>query len=166
MAATQTVPQVVSNRNLPAEIVKPHHGVVTLSGYGIQVQVERGHLVIKDGIGPNRREARLPRIGHGLRRLVVIGSDGFVSLAALRWLADQHASFMMLERDGKVLAVTGPVNPSDARLRRAQSLAYKSDKGLEIAKELIRRKLDGQERVAVFGDEIVERRGVAGGGGK
>jgi len=49
-----------------------------------------------------------------------------VSLAALRWLADQNASFVMLERNGKVLAVTGPVCPSDARLRRAQALAHSS----------------------------------------
>ncbi len=49
--------------------------------------------------------------GHGLRRLVVIGSDGFISLAALRWLADQNAAFVMLERDGHVLATTGPVKP-------------------------------------------------------
>jgi hypothetical protein len=40
-----------------------------------------------------------------------------VSLAALRWLADQDASFAMLERNGKVLAVTGPVRPSDAKLK-------------------------------------------------
>jgi hypothetical protein len=30
-----------------------------------------------------------------LRRIVVIGSDGIVSLAALRWLADQDAAFVM-----------------------------------------------------------------------
>ena len=77
-------------------------------------------LSLEDGIGPDRRYARLPRVGHGLKRLVVIGSDGMVTLAALRWLADQNASFVMLERDGSVLATTGPVRPSDARLRRAQ----------------------------------------------
>jgi hypothetical protein len=77
-------------------------------------------------MGSERHEARLPRVGHGLRRLVIIGSDGFVSLAALRWLADQDAAFVMLERDGSVLAVTGPVRSSDARLRRAQALANES----------------------------------------
>lgn len=45
-----------------------------------------------------------PRVGHGLRRLVLVGNDGWVSLAALRWLADQDAAFVMLERDGAVLA--------------------------------------------------------------
>jgi CRISPR-associated endonuclease Cas1 len=91
---------------------------------------------------------RLPRVGHGLRRLVVIGSDGMVSFAALRWLADQNAAFVLLERDGSVLATTGPVRPSDARLRRAQALAEYSGAGLQLAIRLISEKLSGQEKVA------------------
>jgi CRISPR-associated endonuclease Cas1 len=141
MAATETL------RQLP-ESLQPRHGVVTLFGYGITVRVERGHLILRDGIGAARREARLPRVGHGLRRLIVIGADGMVSLAALRWLADQDAAFVMLERNGSVLATTGPVRPSDARLRRAQALAGRSGTALRIAQELIRRKLTGQEQVA------------------
>ncbi len=144
MAASATVSQLPQSRNL----LVPRHGVVTLYGYGISANVDRGHLVLKDGIGSDRYEARLPRVGHGLRRLVVIGSDGFVSLAALRWLADQDAAFVMLERDGSVLAVTGPVRPSDARLRRAQALANTNGTALEISKGLIRQKLNAQEQLA------------------
>src|SRR3984957_1214858 len=128
--------------------IEPRQGVVTLFGYGTCVRVERGHLVLEDGIGNDRRQARFPRVGHGLRRLVVIGSDGMVSFAALRWLADQDASFVMLERDGSVLATTGPVRPSDAKLRRAQALAHSSGAALSITRELISQKLAGQERVA------------------
>jgi CRISPR-associated endonuclease Cas1 len=144
MAATATVSQLPQPRNL----LTPRHGVVTLHGHGIAVHVDRGHLVLKDGICGARREARFPRVGHGLRRLILIGSDGFVSLAALRWLADQDAAFVMLERDGSVLATTGPVRPTDARLRRAQSLASTNGMALEISKELIRQKLAAQERIA------------------
>jgi CRISPR-associated endonuclease Cas1 len=144
MAATQTVPQLLESRNS----LTFRHGVLTLFGYAISVSVERGHLTIKDGIGADRVQVRLPRVGHGLRRLVIIGSDGFISLAALRWLADQDAAFVMLERDGSVLATTGPVRSSDARLRRSQSLAHQSGAALQIARELIDQKLVGQERVA------------------
>jgi CRISPR-associated endonuclease Cas1 len=147
MAATQTLPQYLQNDNSPTPIT-PRHGVVTLFGYGISARVDRGHLVLKDGIGPHRREARLSRVGHGLRRLVVIGSDGTVSLAALRWLADQDAAFVMLDRDGTVLATTGPVPPSDARLRRAQALAHRSGAALRIARELIALKLVAQAKLA------------------
>jgi CRISPR-associated endonuclease Cas1 len=129
-------------------LVVPRYGVVTLFGYAIKVRVDRGHLTLEDGIGADRRHARLPRVGHGLRRLVVIGADGFVSLAALRWLADQEAAFVMLERDGSVLATTGPVRPSDARLRRAQALAFQSGAALRIVRELIDQKIVGQAQVA------------------
>ena len=81
------------------------------------------------------------------RFLAVIGSDGMVSLAALRWLADQDAAFAMLERNGQVLITTGPVRSSDARLRRAQAVASQSGAALRIARELISRKLAGQEHV-------------------
>ncbi len=151
MAATQTVHQLPQSGNSRTEIsgpLTPRHGIVTLFGYGITVHVDRGHLILRDAIGAARREARLPRVGHGLRRLVVIGADGFVSLAALRWLADQDAAFVMLDRDGSVLATTGPVRPSDARLRRAQALAGQSGAALQIARDLIGQKLGAQERLA------------------
>jgi CRISPR-associated endonuclease Cas1 len=109
--------------------------------------VHSGHLEIEDAVGLERRKIRLPRVGHGLKRLVVIGSDGFVSLAALEWLASQDASFVMLERNGKVLCVTGPAKPSEAKLRRAQALAVGNGVGLEIARTLINAKLEGEERV-------------------
>jgi CRISPR-associated endonuclease Cas1 len=143
MAASATVSQFPQPRNL----LTPRHGVLTLYGYGIKVYVDRGHLIVKDGVGSDRHEARLPRVGHGLRRLVLIGTDGFVSLPALRWLADQDIAFVMLERNGSVLAATGPVRPSDARLRRAQALAGTNGKALEISKGLLRQKLTAQEQL-------------------
>ena len=139
MAAAQTVLQSQSIRKF---------GVLALTGYGIRVQVNAGHLVAHDGIADERRIFRLPRVGHGLRRLVIIGSDGFVSFEALRWLADQDAAFVMLERDGSVLVTTGPVRPSDARLRRAQAVAIGNGAALSISKELIRQKLVSQEQLA------------------
>ncbi len=143
-----TAPKNVHHVTLSHNSLVPRHGVVTLFGYGIQARVDRGHLLLADGIGAERRHFRLPRVGHGLRRLIVIGSDGMISLASLRWLADQGAAFVMLERNGKVLATTGPVRPSDAKLRRAQALAAHSGADVKIARELISRKLAGQEQVA------------------
>ena len=144
MAATENVRQLSPSDNSRT----PRHGVLTLFGYGIQVRVDRGHLLVEDGIGEDRRKIRLPRVGHGLKRLVCIGADGAISLAALQWLAAQDASFVMLERDGSVLATTGPVRSSDAKLRRAQALAHVSGAALRITRELIRQKLAGQESVA------------------
>lgn len=144
MAAPETVPQHLSARKSPIS----RTGVLTIHGFGVRVRMQSGHLEIEDGMGPERRKIRLARVGHGLRRLVMIGSSGFITFEALRWLADQSAAFAMLDRDGSLLATTGPVRPSDARLRRAQALAINSDNGLQLAVELISAKLTGQENVA------------------
>jgi CRISPR-associated endonuclease Cas1 len=150
MAATCTLPQGphVDNSGSAASALRPRHGVITLRGYGSSATVDRGHLIVRDSVAGVRHEIHLPRVGHELRRLVVIGSDGFVSLAALRWLADQKAAFVMLERDGSVLLTTGPVRSSDARLRRAQALAHHTGVAIPIIRQLLDQKLSGQERIA------------------
>jgi len=125
----------------------PRHGILTLVGYGISVTIDKGHLIVKDGIGAERYLYRLPRIGHRLKRLVVVGSDGLLTLAALKWLRDQDVSLAFLERNGRVLSVVGPAGSSEAKLRRAQGIAISNGVGLEICRHLIDAKLQGQENV-------------------
>ena len=146
MAAATTVPQ---DSSVPkVETVAPRSGVVTLSGYGVSASVDRGHLVLRDGVGRDRRAMRFARVGHGLRRLLILGTDGGVSLAALRWLNDQRVPFALVEREGQLLATSTLPQSRDARLRRAQSLALESGVGLQIVKRLLARKLAAQERIA------------------
>ncbi len=111
----------------------------------VDQKVANGHLMLQDGICAARREARLPRVGHRLRRLVVIGSDGMISLAALRWLADQDVAFVMLDRDGSVLATTGPVVRCPAATRASSRAG--NGVGLEICRALIDAKLQAQEQL-------------------
>jgi CRISPR-associated endonuclease Cas1 len=141
MATSHTLPQSYAIPQIPKS------GVLTLHGFGISVRMQAGHLQLEDGIGPERRKFRVPRVNHTLKRLVCIGSDGFITLAALRWLSDVGASFVMLDRLGTVRVITGPASPSDARLRRAQSLALDNGSAARIARELISNKLSGQEKL-------------------
>ena len=133
--------------NLPHKSTERKSGVMTLAGFGIQIKMQAGHLLLEHGVAADRHYVRLPRVGHGLNRLVCIGSDGYISLAALKWLAAKNVSFVLLERNGKVECVTGPVRPSEAKLRRSQALAAGNGVGLEIARTLIDAKLSGEERV-------------------
>lgn len=48
------------------------------------------------------REQEDHLIGYESIRMILL----VVTLAALRWLADQNAAFVMLERDGSVLATS------------------------------------------------------------
>jgi CRISPR-associated endonuclease Cas1 len=143
MAATHKLPQV--SRSIKSPISKS--GVLTIHGFGVRVRMQSGHLEIEDGVADDRRTVRLARVAHGLRRLVCISEDGFFTLDALKWLADQRASLIMLDRSGKVSLVTGPTASSDARLRRAQALAHQSGAALEIMRKLMLAKLDGQQEL-------------------
>ena len=109
--------------------------------------MQSGHLEIKEH-GLNRRKLRFARVGHGLKRLVLVASDGFITFDALQWLCAQDIAFSMLERNGKVLCVTGPVGIGRKATEGLRHSQGQSAVGIEIARELIDKKLDGQERVA------------------
>jgi CRISPR-associated endonuclease Cas1 len=119
-------------------------GILTLTGYGVRVSVERGHLAFSDGIAAIRRSGRLARATCGLKRLVVLGHTGFVTFEAMRWLHDVGAAFVQIDADGNVITVSAPVGLDDARLRRTQALSAANGVGLVLARGLIRDKLNGQ----------------------
>jgi CRISPR-associated endonuclease Cas1 len=141
MAAWHKLPQVPNSSKSPVS----KSGVLSIHGFGVRVRMQSGHLEIEDGLADERRTFKLARVGHGLRRLVCISEDGFFTLDALKWLADQRASLVMLDRSGKVWLVTGPTASSDARLRRAQALAHHSGVAIEIMRKLMLAKLEGQQ---------------------
>lgn len=122
------------------------NGVLILSGYGLRIAVERGHLVVEDGIAEDRSSGRFSRVTK-LRRLIVLGHSGSLSLEALRWLRDVGASFIQIDADGKVVAATGPTGVSDPRVLRAQVGAVENGVGFAIARDLIREKVAGQADV-------------------
>ena len=136
------------NENHKHNEIVPRRGVVTVFGYGISAHVDRGHLVLEDGIGPNRRHSRFARVGHGLKRVVAIGSDGQISFAAIRWLTDQKRCIRYVgkRREG-ARDDRSRLTASDIRLRRAQALAHQSDLALRMARELIAQKLRNQEHL-------------------
>lgn len=106
-------------------------GVLVLNGYGVRVQVNAGHLLLHDGIAEERRTMRLPRVSHGLKRLIMIGSDGFITFEALRWISDVGAAFVMLDRRGKVLALSGPVAPFGRQTPQSASARTRQWDGAE-----------------------------------
>ena len=74
--------------------IESRNGVLMLSGYALRIAVDRGHLVVEDGVGAHRREARIPRPTRNLERLVVLGHSGTISFDALRWLSHVGAGFV------------------------------------------------------------------------
>jgi len=141
MSASRTLPQS------PVVSQIPRHGTLTISGFSLKIRQVCNHLYIEDGVGMKRRAFRLPRVGSRLKRLVCLSDHGYVSLSALAWLNDIGASFMFLDRRGRVRFMTGPSASTDSNIRRAQAQAANTGVGLEICRTLIDAKLLGQERV-------------------
>jgi len=123
------------------------HGVVTASGYGLRVWVERSHLLIDDGVADQRRRRRFSRIDRSLQRLVVVGTSGSVSLEAVRWLHDVGVPLVHLGGDGKVYGVNAGEGPHIPQLRRAQAAALETGASLAITRHLVGEKLNGQMNV-------------------
>jgi CRISPR-associated endonuclease Cas1 len=109
--------------------------------------VARGHLTLEDGIADRRRARRLSRVDRGVRRIAIIGHAGTISLDAIRWLHDVKIPLVHLDTDGRVLAQVAPDAPDHPMLRRAQARAVESNLGVEIMRDLLRKKIAGQERV-------------------
>lgn len=122
-------------------------GIVVLSGYNLRIRIDRRHLAVEDGCGLDRREARFSKAPSRLRRLVVLGHTGFVSLEALRWLSDAKAALVVIDADGTVIASTAPQRINDPRLCRLQALAIGTPVGVKITRELLSRKVEGQRGV-------------------
>jgi CRISPR-associated endonuclease Cas1 len=137
-------------------------GVCVADGMGLRVHVERGALVVEDGVGEHRRTRSFDKATHGLRRLVVIGSTGFWTLDALHWCRRLGVGVVVLAPDGTPALASAAYGMDDARLRRAQVLAQGTEVGLGIVRRLLVAKLEGHFAIArdVLGDtrgaDIVE----------
>ena len=119
-------------------------GVLVLSGYGLRVAVERGHLVVEDGMGGERRRDRFSRIDRDLKRVVIIGSAGTISLDAIRWLHGVGVPLIHLDTNGTIFLVATPRGAAAPAQRRAQLRAIDSPLGVDIARGLIAAKIEGQ----------------------
>ena len=128
--------------------------VLIADGYGLAITVNRGHLVITDGIGKTRRDRRIPKAQRKVRRVVVLGHTGHITLDAIRFCADTGIALIQIDTDGHVLLNAGAPGKDDARLRRAQAAAPNAPVGLEIARALLAAKLDGQ--AAILEDALGE----------
>jgi CRISPR-associated endonuclease Cas1 len=120
-------------------------GICVADGFGVRVGVERGALVVEDGMGEQRRSRNYQRATHGLRRLVVLNAyGGSVSWDALRWCKSLGIGVLVLGADGSPSLASTPRVTDDARLRRMQALAPSEPVGLGIARYLLAAKVRGQ----------------------
>src|SRR5436305_12464749 len=122
---------------------RPRDGIHVASGYGLKIYVNRGHLVVHEGVGLDRETRRFARATSGLKRLVVIGHTGFMTFEAARWLREIGAVYVQLDTAGRLLLLSGPNGPDQAALRRAQAIAAYDEAGVSAARFILAQKLAG-----------------------
>jgi CRISPR-associated endonuclease Cas1 len=122
-------------------------GVLVLHGHALHVSVERGHLQVEDESFGERRRSRFSRIDTDLKRIVLLGPSGSITLGSVRWLHEVGVPLVHLNSDGTVFCVAAPMAAMNPGLRRAQALAAETGLGARIAEGLIRRKVEGQAGV-------------------
>jgi CRISPR-associated endonuclease Cas1 len=129
-------------------------GVCVADGMGLRLSVERGALVVTDGIGDHCRTRRFDKATHRLSRLVVMGTTGTFSIDALHWCSRLGIGVIVLAHDGTVQLASTPRLTDDARLRRTQALAPFEPYGLDVARWLMSCKIMGQGKLVLrrFGD--------------
>ena len=129
--------------------------VLVADGYGIDIRVHRGQLTVADGIGATRRLRQLTRSQRTVRRLVILGDTGTVTLDAIRWCADVGITVAQLDRGGRPLLVASPQGRDDSRIRRAQAFAPTTPAGLDVTRYLLSVKLAGHADVLRYLDQQV-----------
>lgn len=135
--------QEKSTTSAPLASIPLVNGTCILSGYGVKVSVRSHHLVCEDGVCEKRRAARLHRATSGLKHLVILASDGYISLAALQFLADIGAGLLVIGDEDVILA-HAPSGCDYPHLRRAQALAPFTPLGFTLLRDLITAKIQGQ----------------------
>jgi CRISPR-associated endonuclease Cas1 len=123
-----------------------YRGAIVVDGYGVRISVDRGHLTIADGIGAHRRTRILTRSQNTVKRIIIIGDSGTISLAAIRWCVDTDIAMVQVTSEGRVLAETVGHSPRESRLRRAQALASTNGVDVQVATHLIGKKIQGHAR--------------------
>jgi CRISPR-associated protein Cas1 len=128
-----------------------------LAGYGAGLRVERDALIVTEGCTHNPQQPTvhtLYRGMHGVQRIMVLGAVGSVTFEALRWCTQQAIAVYLLTRDGSLESCLTPEAAADAKLRRRQYAALENGLAGIIVRELVRRKLVGQQQTLATYPEL------------
>lgn len=144
-----------ANHEVVANEIENDSDTITVTGYGCSIRTWRDALEVSHGkthIPPSERVTKFYRGTHNLKRIVVLSSDGVVTLKAAEWCASQGIQIVVIDNMGRTLLTSGDAD-RNARLRRCQ---YQSaDTGMDgyFARELVRRKALAQiETLRVIGE--------------
>lgn len=119
------------------------NGVMVLYGCKIAIKVEKNFLSVTDGYCDIYRHSLLTKATCKLKRLVLLGNEGYITLSALEWLFSIRAGIIQIGWNGEIILASGPHREHIA-IKRAQYTASGNSDGLKVARYLMTKKLQGQ----------------------
>jgi CRISP-associated protein Cas1 len=120
-----------------------------LTGNGMSMRVNRGALVIRDGLTHYPQEVKEHRFFPGSLenppRIIMVDGSGEIALDAIDWLAAQNIALIRLRWDGRVVSVAGHSGYSADPQNTAWQMETRRDEAKRVAFgiPLIRKKLEG-----------------------
>jgi len=120
---------------------------VVVSGYGVHLKVEYESLVVEyeQGHVPERKKLlRLDRGVHKMKKIFICSHGGYMSFEAMEWCSQQEITVFLLNWKSDAVQVLTPRQSRDARLVHLQYEANQSPRGIEVVREIIKRKAEQQ----------------------
>ncbi|MBI76057.1 MAG: CRISPR-associated endonuclease Cas1 [Oceanicaulis sp.] len=120
-----------------------------LTGNGISMRVDRGALLIRDGLTHYPQNVREHRFFPGglenPQRIIMVDGNGQITLDTIDWLTEQDIALVRLRWDGRVVSVVGQRGYSADPDKVAWQVATRKDEAARVAfgVPLIRKKLEG-----------------------
>lgn len=120
---------------------------VVFGGYGLKLCVRDGSLSVEYQRTADLKVMLFNRGVHKIKTIICYTHGGFVTLEAIEWLCQQNITMYLLNWRGELLQVFSPRQNRSAKLAYFQYKAYETDLALNIACELVYRKVIRQSQV-------------------
>lgn len=127
--------------------------ILNLSGHGINVHVDGGRLVVKDGnhADVKPKEKRFRRKTLDFDKLVISGSSGNISLAAIKWITKQKRDIAILDWNGRLVsAISAPLANLGMHKLAQYKVHHDEAKKTKIARWIIEQKIEGSLKVLAW----------------
>jgi CRISPR-associated endonuclease Cas1 len=119
--------------------------ILVVEGYAASLNVDRGHLIVRDGFTQqDRREIHFPRGRCEVQRIVMRAPGGTISMEAINWCSHMGIALSFVDSDSRLLNCMIPDMPHDGPVKRAQAISAVTDDAVNLARYLLAKKMDSQ----------------------
>lgn len=123
-----------------------------ICGHGMSLNVDRGRLVVRDGLTHYPQERRTFEYFKGAldrpSRIIILDGSGSLSFDVISWLSEQSIPLFRVDWQGEVVSVIGGSGfaPDAERVRWQIETRHDPERRLEFSSRLIAEKLENSVR--------------------